>query len=85
MNKFEDPVLVKAYESLTASFFMKDKILYLPSGERSTSNKAAELFWMGFDGVHRSGGWDSDAKRSIGYAYWRAGQDAVKLRPEKLS
>lgn len=78
MNRFKDPVLVKAYESLTASYLMKDKILFLESGERSVVSKAAELFWQGFDGHEKTGGWDANSKRSIGYAYWRAGQDARK-------
>jgi hypothetical protein len=78
-NRFKDPALVRAYESLMASYIAKDAILFLPSGERAASNKAAELFWSGFNGVEKEGGWDPDSKRSIGYAYWRAGQDACAL------
>lgn len=79
MNRFKDPALVRAYESLTASYLLRDAILFLPSGERATVSKAAVLFWQGFDGQHKEGGWDADSKRSIVYAYWRAGQDASKF------
>lgn len=76
MNRFKDPTLSRAYQSLTASYFAKDAILFSKAGERATVNKAAEMFWQGFDGKEKEGGWDANSKRSIGYAYWRAGQDA---------
>lgn len=84
MNRFKDPTLSRAYLSLTASYFAKDAILFSKAGERATVNRAAEMFWQGFDGREKEGGWDASSKRTIGYAYWRAGQDARKASANPL-
>lgn len=78
-NRFRDPTLRREYEAAMQMFVTKHRNLFQPNGARSAGNSVAGMFWRGFDGIVLGGAWDAVSKKTLGYAHWRAGQDARKL------
>lgn len=60
-------------------FAARHRNLFQADGARSRGNSVADMFWRGFDGVVLGGMWDAASKKTLAYAYWRAGQDARKI------
>ena len=81
-NRFKDKTLRNEYDALTLMYKTKHRNLFLESGDRRRSpnlgSTVATMFWQGFDGVVMGTGWDTESKKTLAYAYWRAGQDAAK-------
>lgn len=81
-NRFKDPTLRREYDAVTEMWRTKHRNLFTQQGERRRSpdlgSSLATMFWLGFDGRVMGAGWDAESKRTIGYAHWRAGQDAAK-------
>lgn len=78
-NRFSDPTLHREYEAVMQMFATKHRNLFQANGARSMGNSIAGMFWRGFDGIVLGGAWDAASKKTLGYAHWRAGQDARKL------
>lgn len=79
-NRFRDPTLRKEYDAVAQMYVTKHRNLFAPNGERSNGNSVACFFWRGFDGTVMGSGWDAESKKTLAYAYWRAGQDAKASR-----
>jgi hypothetical protein len=78
-NRFRDPTLRKEYDSAMAMFRAKHRNLFLADGSRPATpgNSFAAFFWRGYDGTNFGAGFtDRASRQTLGYAYWRAGQDA---------
>lgn len=83
-NRFKDATMRREYDSVMHMFWTKHRNLFLPNGERSTGSSVSSFFWQGYDGKVMGAGWDAASKKMIGYAYWRAGQDAKRLHEREL-
>lgn len=82
MNRFRDPTLRAEYDKAIAIFRAKGRTFFLADGTRPATpgNSFASYFWRGFDGTKIGAGFTDRASRAtIGYAYYRAGEDARKL------
>lgn len=78
-NRFRDKVLKREYDNAMAAYRAHNRTLFNTDGTRSKGNSIAGFFWLGYDGkVQGSGFVDRASRQMVGYAYWRAGQDARK-------
>lgn len=75
-NRFRDPTLRKEYAAAAEAYRSKHRNLFLPDGSRCYGSGMASSFWRGFDGTVLGSGWDAASKKTLSYAYWRAGHDA---------
>ena len=83
-NRFKDVTMRREYDAAMHMFWSKHRNLFQSTGERSTGSSMASFFWQGYDGKVMGIGWDAASKKMIGYAYWRAGQDAKHLHEREL-
>lgn len=65
-----------SYDSAVEMFNLKHPNLFYSDGSRSKGNSISYFFWMGFD--HKKGERINVAKNTLGYAYFRAGEDCNK-------
>lgn len=87
MNRFRDPTMRAQYDAAVKAFEVKHRNLFMPNGERRRSpnmgSSFATYFWKGFDGAPQVGignFTDADSRKTVAYAYWRAGQDMAKRK-----
>ena len=81
-NKFKDKTMREQYDVAVRIFNAKHRDLFYPDGSRCKGSSLAEMFWKGYEGVWQeangkpnTGVWDRESRKTLGYAYWRAGQD----------
>jgi hypothetical protein len=84
-NKFRNQLMRQQYDLAVQMFKTKHRNLFW-NGERRGTNgisygsSVAESFWKGFDGLKIGRGYTDKASReTLGYAYYRAGEDCAKV------
>lgn len=78
-NPFKDPTLKSAFDELVREFTVKHRNLFNTDGQPKKGNSHAEYFWRGFEGEPIGMGFvDNASKKTLAYAYWRAGQLCAK-------
>lgn len=82
-NKFRNRLMRQQYDSAVQMFTTKHRNLFW-NGERRGQNgisygsEIATCFWRGFDGLQIGLGYTDKASRdTLGYAYYRAGEDCA--------
>lgn len=69
-------MLRKCYDNALIMHETKSRVLFNSDGTRTIGNGIAGVFWRGYDGTTLGLGYvDRSSKETMGYAYWRAGQD----------
>ena len=83
-NKFRNQLMRQQYDSAVQMFKTKHRNLFWNEDRRganriSYGSSIAESFWKGFDDLEIGRGYTDKASReTLGYAYYRAGQDCAK-------
>lgn len=78
-NRFRDPMMRQQYDAAVKAFEIKHRDLFTKDGEQHIGSSFARAFWDGFNGRPGLGlGGYASERNSLGYAYWRAGQDCQK-------
>lgn len=79
MNRFRSPEMRRLYDAMLEAYRGRTSTLFTPEGKRRCgTGSMSGYFWRGFDG---SLSWDASSRRMLGYACYRAGQDARLLEP----
>jgi hypothetical protein len=80
MNTFRDKTLRTNYDAAVLCFETKHRDLFYPDGTECHGSSFASYFWKGFHGVSGKGlvRFDAASKKTLAYAFWRAGQDCAK-------
>jgi hypothetical protein len=77
MNPFRDKTMRACYDKVIAAYEGNHKDIVTPRGTRHRGNSIASMFWRGYDGI-RPEQWTDADKRTMGWAYYRAGRDVRK-------
>jgi hypothetical protein len=85
-NRFKDPTMRANYEGAVKAYEMQHRDLFWNGQRRGKDgvthgSSLSTFFWRGFDNVGaigNGGKWDAESKRTLVYAYYRAGQDCAK-------
>jgi len=74
------------YAGAVKAFEIKHRDLFQPNGERKHSpnygSSFAERFWAGYDHAYDDK-WDKESRKTIGYTWYRAGQECRKAEESK--
>lgn len=76
-NPFRNSVMRRSHDEAAQAYANRSKVLFLADGARNRGNAIAGPFWNGFDGL-QADKWDPASRKTLVYAYWRAGQDAAR-------
>lgn len=78
-NPFKTDIRRKLYDAMLTAYRERTTSLFARDGSpRFGTGSMAGYFWRGYDGKLK---WDTGSKRMLGYACYRAGEDARKYEP----
>lgn len=78
-NPFRNKMMREAYDSCMEMVMLNHPTLFNRDGSRCTENGIGSMFWRGYDGTKFGAGFiDPASKRTLAYAYYRAGKNLRK-------
>ena len=84
MNRFIDRTMREQYDAAVRAYTIRHRDLFRADGSQNKGSSFASAFWNGFNGTRLGLGYSDRASReTIGYAYFRAGQDAAAVAKGK--
>lgn len=84
-NPFREKMMRSQWEAAVLGYSTQHRNFFHASGARCQGNSFANAFWAGFDGMTTGrGNYDRASRRTIAYAYYRAGQDVRRAVDEHV-